>query len=66
MKIYEVKRNGITVLLPINEKPNKTDTIVKEYEVPEIAEEELNGLEDGDYIIRVENGEIKLVKVEDK
>ena len=54
MKTYEVKRDGITILLS---EPLEGDIVVAEYDVPEpLPDAEQIGLPDGDYTLHIENG----------
>ena len=60
MKTYEVKRDGITILLS---EPQEGDVVVAEYDVPE-PEEAPQGLEDGDYVLHVADGAMEWRRIE--
>ena len=61
MKVYEVKRNNITILLANDELPKEGDVVTNEWEVAEPTEETIS---EGDYLLHFENGEWNLKKVE--
>lgn len=62
MKVYEVKRNGITVLLANDELPKDGDEVLREFDVE--LQENIAEVEDGDYLLHLENGEWTLRKKE--
>lgn len=62
MKVYEVKRNGITILLANDELPKDGDEVLREFDVE--PQENIAEVEDGDYLLHLENGEWTLRKKE--
>lgn len=66
MKVYEVKRNGYTLLLAYETEPKENDIVVRELDVEmPNPNNDIVEIEDGDYVLHYENGEFILKKLEE-
>lgn len=66
MKVYEVRRDGITMLLMGDDSPKEGDEVLREFIVDPIEDSDVEvHCDDGDYVLHLENGEITLRRLDE-